>query len=453
MRNWFFSTASMLASVCIATAQTTPGTLPPSFFPNGPVRPTAPLPAIRPALPQQQFQPMPGEMRGYTPPSFGTPAQTPRFVNANPQQQSQQQQTANEGLQPQVNDVVRLPQKEMIFAFDGGSVAVRRMTNSWQIWKGGVAFRDFGNQAEAANDATKFIRELRPTHWATIGTDRPMVEYGLTNGTPHSPAFPPKSFQTIDMNSVRAESVRGVWVLRDDASIVVNFGPHRADAEQAAAVCKRYGFNRVCMIGGPVPIMAVLYAHLGRDLAQNSKPNNGMVQFSSALQEQNLKRTGIDVPGVGFVGERLVIDARKLENRKEKSGDWVVAHGPDVIARFGASEWSSRDALKLLQDMRVTEFCKFSDDVTFFLVNGAPPSRVPFSVQSSRFEPDMLRVRSASAGKFGVYEGHGRLLSTVASAEEGEQLIRLLKHYKFDQTCQLGLSGRTGLKFLSKSGR
>jgi hypothetical protein len=281
-----------------------------------------------------------------------------------------------------------------------------------------------------------------------------MLEYGLTNGKPFIPSLPPKHSQMIDIGTVRAEAVRGVWVLRDDANILVNFGPQRNDAEQAAAVCKRYGFNRLAQIGGANPSMSILFAQLGQELGRTPGQNAAMNGVAAVFQEQNLQRTGIEIPGVGYIGERIVIDPRKLEiKRKDRTGPWVIMSGSESLAEFGASEWSARDGLKLLQDLRVTEFCRINDQVSFFLVNGAAPSRVPFAVQSTSFDPLALRIRPASGGTVAVYEGNGRLLFPVRNEAEGEALIKLIKHYKFDQQCQMGLSTRNGLKFLARSGR
>ena len=73
---------------------------------------------------------------------------------------------------------------------------------------------------------------------------------------------------------MRVEAVRGVWTLRDDANILFNFGANKGDAEQAAAVVQRYGFNRVGVVGAPNPVMTYLFAapDAGPQLPQQQGP-------------------------------------------------------------------------------------------------------------------------------------------------------------------------------------
>jgi len=310
---------------------------------------------------------------------------------------------------------------------------------------------DFGNRQSDADDAVNMFRILKPTEWGVIGSSRPVVEYGLTNGKPLAVTTSMKLSQPVDIKSVRAEQVRGVWVLRDDNSIYLNFGVAKAEAEQAAGVCRKYGFNHIGYVGYPNPAMAYFFA-MPVAVNSNNKPNSAITALAAAAQEQNLTRTGIPVPGLGFVGERLVIDPRKVEIRKDR-GEWVLAHGPDVLTRFGQSEWSARDALKVVQDCRFTEFCKFGTaGVTFFLINGHAPTKVPFSAQGSQFTPATLAVRPME-GKWGVYDGAGRVLFPAGTQQEGEQLVKLMQMFQFDQVCQVGLSPRASLKFLAKTGR
>jgi len=340
---------------------------------------------------------------------------------------------------------VPLPYPEDKFPLDAGSVMLKRLGGSWQVWAGQRLVRDLGNDETSAKDVTRLLRELRPTEWARIGSPRPVVEYGLINGRPPVVGGFPKMTTPIDRRAVRVEAVKGVWCLRDDDCILFNFGANRADAEQALAVVRKYGFNRVGLVGPPsAPAMAYFFAALEADKA--ARPAGGAL--TAAAQERALARTGIPVPGVGYVGEMLRIDPRKVEARRE-GAEWVIASGPEVIGRFGPWEWTARDAVRVIQDGRYTEFCRFgSAGVTFFLSNGKAPTKVPFSAQGRRFNLPELKAQMIN-GKWAVTEA-GRHLFDVSGQEEGEQLIRLLRHFQFDQVCLLGQNPKAGLQFLAK---
>ena len=86
--------------------------------------------------------------------------------------------------------------------------------------------------------------------------------------------------------------------------------------------------------------------------------------------------------------------------------------------------------------------------LTFFLVDGKAPSRVPYHVQGRRFDPNTLKV--AKSGETWSITENNRQLSPCANAEEGETLVRVLKHFQFDQLCHLGPSPKVGVSFFAK---
>jgi hypothetical protein len=302
-----------------------------------------------------------------------------------------------------------------------------------------------------------------------------VIEYALVNGRPAMTAGPPgfeepkgplgagsaggmsaagdrptatgagaKVVIPIDLRTVRVEPVRGVWCLRDDNAIHANFGPAKADADQALAVVRRYGFNRVGMVGSPTPMMT--YFFVGPEEAPAQK--TALTQLSLQAQIDALNRVGIPVPGVGYVGEMIHFDARTLVVRKDVS-DWVVASGTDVLGRYGPTEWAARDAARTIADAHFSEFCKVgSAGLTFFLTDGKAPTRVPLSTQGRRFDPAALKVQQ-SGDKWVVAE-NGRPLFDCANADEGETLIRVVRAFGFDQLCHLGPSQRLGVSFFAK---
>ena len=370
---------------------------------------------------------------------------------------------------------IPLPQKENKIAINAADVNVKRVAGAWQLWAGQKMLRDFGNGDKSetdAYDAARVYRDLRPTEWATIGGPKPIVEYGLVNGRPPmTPGLPgaaqaerndvlqaggntsgpavtgagAKAIIPIDLRTARVEAVRGVWCVRDDSNIHFNFGPNKADAEQALAVVQRYGFNRVGVVGSPTPAMNYLFASPDGGAAP---PQGPFAKVQLQAQIDGLTRVGIPVGGVGYVGEMIKVDPRKLDVRKD-GAEWVVASGTEVIGRYGPTEWIAREAARTIQDSRFTEFCKVgSAGLTFFLVNGKAPTQVPYAAQGRRFDLNALKVQKVGE-KWAVTENARHLLD-CANQEEGETLLRLLKHYQFDQLCHLGPTPKLGVSFLAK---
>lgn len=413
-----FSSAAAFAQIPPPVSPATPRPLPPAVSPG-----------------QPQFPPQP-----FAPP----PARSPQPAVPPPGQLPPTQPGLPEGVKPLTPSDVPLPQAENKRPIEAGRITAKRDNGTWQVWAGQQMFRDFGSSEANTTDFVRTLRVMGVTEWVTIGSGtRPVVEYGLVNGLPSVvPGFP-KGVTSIDHKKLRVEAMKGVWVVRDDENLHFNFGLNRPDADQTVAVIQKYGFNRVGQIGSPTPALSYLFVALG----QEASPQLG--GLAVAAQAANLTHTGIMVPGVGYMGEMVKFDPRKLDVRRD-GAEWVVAHGPDVFARFGHNEWQARDAARAIQDARFTEFCTVggAGGVTFFLVNGKAPNRVPFAAQGERFDPNTLRV--TKTGERYAVTAAGKRIFDVGSPADGEALIKLLKHFGFDQLCQFG-DGRGALRFLAKN--
>lgn len=369
---------------------------------------------------------------------------------------------------------VPLPFREEKFAVSALDVTVKRASGAWQVWAGQRMLRDTGDTptSEAtARDVARVYRDLRPTEWVTIGGQRPVVEYGLTNGKPAAVMAPPdgkndpqsgvvqaggangplatgagaKVVRALDLKTVRAEAVRGVWVVRDESNLLLNFGPDKGGAEQAAAVMQRYGFNRVGLVGSATnPAMSFLFA------GPDEKPQaGGPLVFQS--QVDALAVTGIPVPGVGYIGEMVKLNPREIEARKDGT-EWVVAAGTQVLGRFGPTEYTARDAARVIRDAGYTEFCRLggTSGLTYFLKDGKPPARAPFSAQGRSFDAAAVKATQVN-GKWQVTSA-GRPLFDAANQQEAEVIARVLQAYGFDQMAHLSSgSAKGGIGFMVKS--
>ncbi|HEY1192383.1 MAG TPA: hypothetical protein VGE74_32470 [Gemmata sp.] len=451
-----------------ASAQPLPNSFPPGPAPAAlPQIPTFPTQPTFPAQPGQ-----PGLLPALAPrPGLVGPVGTP---NAPPPGYPTQPKPASPAA---MQSAVPLPQPEQKFAISAMDVSVKRVVGGWEVWAGQKVMRNTGDNEANARDLAHVLRDLRPTEWVTIGGTKPVVEYGLTNGRPAVTGSPPvdaqnngnrngtvaqaggigahlaagtsaKYVQPIDLRTARVEAVRGVWVVRDDNNILLNFGTDKSGAEQASAVIQRYGFNRIGVVGPPTqPTMNYLFV----SLEQTNAAPGGLLMMQAQIDA--LTRTGIPVPGVGFTGEMIKIDPRKVEARKD-GFEWVVAFGPEVLGRFGPTEWTAREAARAIQEAKFTEFCKLggASGLTFFLTNGKAPTRAPYNAQGRSFDKSALRVQQINQ-KWAVTDA-GKQLFEVGSAQEGEIIVRVLKAYGFDQTAHLSAGGsKGGIRFFIKNGR
>ncbi|MGL6075652.1 MAG: hypothetical protein ACRC8S_15970 [Fimbriiglobus sp.] len=341
-------------------------------------------------------------------------------------------------------DVV-LPMKEQLRNLDHAAINVRRVSETWQVTLGYDPILTLGKSEADAEEVKRVFRELRGTQFAMIGFKRPLVGYTLVQGEATQAVPPIKSAQALDLKTLRAEMVRGVWVVRDDRNFHLNAGSVRADAEQAVAVAQRYGFNHIGHIGKPNPAFSFFFAAPPGKVAKLADPIGQVMQ---AQHEQNLMRTGISVPGLGFVGEQTKIDPRKLEVRRDKT-EYQVVSGVDVVAQFGGSEWAARDATRFIQENRFTEFCQLGE-MSFFLINGQPPTKIPFQADAHPFQPKEIQVRTVNK-RSAVCDGVGREIIAASSPEEAEAMVKVIQGFQFDRLCRVPLTNNRQLTYFVKS--
>jgi len=382
---------------------------------------------------------------------------------------------------------VPLPQPEQKTSFSAMDVSVKRVVGGWQVWAGQRVLRDVGDNETNARDLARVYRDLRATEWVAIGGGpKPVVEYGLINGRPTVAGAPApdakagatgsgsgsgggtgslqpgapvgnngpavtgagaKFVQPIDIRTARVEPIRGVWCVRDDDTLLFNFGTDKVGAEQAVAAIRKYGFNRVGVVGAPEqPVMNYMYVSLD---PERQKLGGGQLMMNAQIDA--LTRTGIPVPGVGYTGEMIKIDPRKVEARKN-GAEWVVAAGPEVLGHFGVTEWAAREAARTVQDGRFTEYCKLggTSGMTFFLRDGKAPTRVPLNAQGRNIDLTSLKVQQTN-DKWVVTENNKHVFD-VSGPQEGEVVIRVLKSYGFDQFARLSAgSPKGGITFMVKN--
>jgi hypothetical protein len=362
---------------------------------------------------------------------------------------------------------------------------------------GGVALKDFGPREAEARQALRLIRDLHLTQYGTVGGPEPVMEYWLSDG--HAPQGLAGGLRTLpfDAAGLRVEQFQGQWCLRDPQRILFNFGQRAADAHQALAVVRKYGFTQVAVVGqassamlvflgrqgdqpgaGPgLPSTRVHPTSYGHDPAQAATRTARDLQarFPGAGRDavatpalpplQSTPRTArrerepiqwgqtrealgprdlhaLPPQAAGGPGEsptRIPFDWRQAQLRREGE-TWKLTAGSHVLAEFGHDEAAARQALSAVQHYRFNEHYLVGGPgahLSYFLVNGQAPRGLMFGVPSQPFPPEGVSVRQVGPA-WALCAGNQVLLSCGDRPDEARALLAVIRRHQCDHLVRLG---------------
>lgn len=339
---------------------------------------------------------------------------------------------------------------ESIMVFDPVQTQIRRVNSRWQLWFGNVLLKDCGKNEGDAHEALRVLRELRINQRGTIGRHPTGFEYWLSEGEAPRPGGLRRLAVPFDGALLQVSELNGVWCLRDARQVIFNFGPHREDAELALQVCKKYRFNQIAYIGAPTPTMIYFLRDPFQEQESNAQSRIKLPPSSPTqlLAGRGADRQGVLVPGIGYRGERLLLDPRQLELRRE-ARDWVIASGNIVLVRFGYNERDARSALQMLRDAQITEYCVLGPSFAYFLSNGQPIRPMPLGSRSLRIDNRRLQLREID-GNWTIFDGTRPLFEFGDRLDEAKAAFAIMLHYRFDQLSYLGNPLNGGLRVLTK---
>ncbi|MCE9533131.1 MAG: hypothetical protein K8T89_18690 [Planctomycetes bacterium] len=347
-------------------------------------------------------------------------------------------------LPPAVNNAPAVSGAALI-RFDATHLEIKRVDNRHQLWAGKQFLKDFGPFEREASEALRLVRELGFTQYGTIAGSTPVFEYWLADDAALKGRLAAKNVILFNSKALKVEQITGAWIIRDDRQLLYNFGNQREAALQAHATILKLGFNQLGFVGTPVPVMTYLttdaYSH-PMDISSSQPDSRELI---AKVAEQ-----GLVLPEVGYVGSRTPIELRKLDLNRQQS-EWVLVHGKDVIARFGPNGAQAREALRMLQDARVTELCLVGkSSFPIFLSNGLAPRGPTLGFNNQRLQPAQMRLQMINKVAC-ITDGARILFEFGDNQSEAELILKVLKHFQFDQFNALGDVTRGGIRFFTKS--
>jgi hypothetical protein len=338
------------------------------------------------------------------------------------------------------------------------------------------------------------------------------MEYWLSDGQAPQGLTAGLRVLPIDLGSLRVDQIQSQWCLRDSQRILFNFGLHATDARQALGVLKKYGFNRLGVIGQAAPSMLVFLNHSNAPLhiahhppatrfpntPHTQLPASGRAPAGSPADRMLARFPGAGVdsvvtpalpplqtvshsthrdhaffrdasspgfhegqtplavptqvlPGMDDLAERLPIDWHQVQARPE-DGAWSLAAGNSVLARF-ANERDAQLARSAMHYYRFTEYCHIggpNGGCSYFLVNGQAPRGVMLGAQGMAFQPQNVTVQQAG-GDWTVCAGNVQLARFGGKADDARRLQETIQRFGFDHLCHIGSGDDRGMNFFVRA--
>ncbi|MDM8517238.1 hypothetical protein QUF76_13635 [Desulfobacterales bacterium HSG16] len=143
--------------------------------------------------------------------------------------------------------------KEDCIGFNPRTAKVAKKSGHWKIVDGSHWMFDFRNNKAEAVKALKIIKHYGMTKSCFVGRPKASFQYMLANNKGPSGTFPGEDCISFNPNTIAVKKVRGRWKIVDGNHYMFDFDNKKAEAKQAFAIIKKYGFNKSCFVGRPDP--------------------------------------------------------------------------------------------------------------------------------------------------------------------------------------------------------
>jgi len=148
--------------------------------------------------------------------------------------------------------------KEDCISFNPATTAVQQIQGSWKIVDGSHWMFDFGNNESEAKKALAIIQKYRMNQSCFVGRPNPSFQYMLVSGNAPVGALGGEDCVSFNPATTTVQQIQGSWKIVDGSHWMFDFGANNAEADQALAIIKKYGFTHSCYVGRPGPSFTYL---------------------------------------------------------------------------------------------------------------------------------------------------------------------------------------------------
>ena len=145
------------------------------------------------------------------------------------------------------------PVTEDCISFNPETIEVKQIDGRWKIVDGSHWMFDFGSNKSEAEKAFSIIRYYRMNSTCYVGRPDPSFTYLLVSGSAPAGAFSGEDSIPFNPATIEVKEIGGRWKIVDGSQWMFDFGTHKAEAETAFAIIKKYGFRYSCFVGRPNP--------------------------------------------------------------------------------------------------------------------------------------------------------------------------------------------------------
>ena len=201
-----------------------------------------------------------------------------------------------------------------------------------------------------------------------------------------------------------------------------------------------------------IPVRDVKAQNIAREFQANVNENNYYLdafpskQAISATTAPEIAQAAQKITPKKKVVEKPVkcisFDYRKAAVKKI-AGHWKIVVGRNVLKDFGKSEKEARQTLRIIKHYRMNKRCLLGHpkpSMEYYLVSGKAPTGYYKGEDSLGFNPAKVAVKKIG-GRWKIVEGTHSILDFGAKADEAKMGFKIIKQYRFNRLCFIGLPG------------